>query len=297
MAEKRFKDLKSDPGVTHVPHCAYAFFGQDGHIAAGHHIEPVVRSHACEEGRFEIDSFTGIVRAVISDLFHGRLSIQKLPFFFNLHYNYNIVSGKPRPSLLIISVLFIILLIICSHAKADPPLSGKQGQSNQSVSKGETGEDSVSAVSTVTMKKQYGYLEYDGTGYRLTNRTIKPEKAGHVRLKPVAASKNNQGKSDTYTIVVEDEKDREVSGADKQAAQEPDGEKPRITFEKADDLDRKGVSMQPSKGHKADVGLGLKVSESSELLMGRALILERREDAKNMDARDDGWRFRFKTNF
>lgn len=195
---------------------------------------------------------------------------------------------------MILSFLFILLLFPFVHIKADPlPF----GSSDQSVSKDATDESALGKTSTVAMKKKHGYLEYDGTGYRLVNRTIKPEKAGCVRLKPVAESKDGKGKPAFYTIEVVEEKNKEINDREKTAAEESAGDKPHFALEKADDLDKKGVGLLPKKGHKADVGLGLKVSESTELLMGRALVLERKEDSHNMDARDDGWRFRFKTNF
>ncbi len=195
---------------------------------------------------------------------------------------------------LILSVLFILLLVPFGHIKADPlPF----GSSDLYVGKDAADGSSLNKTNTVTVKKKHGYLEYDGTGYRLVSRTIKPEKAGYVRLKPVAASKDVKGKPTFYTIEVAEEKNKALNDREKAAAEEPAEEKPHFALERADDIDKKGVGMMPTKSHKADVGLGLKVSESTELLMGRALVLERKDDNRNMDARDDGWRFRFKTNF
>ncbi|MHB8110265.1 MAG: hypothetical protein ACYDHW_09550 [Syntrophorhabdaceae bacterium] len=147
-------------------------------------------------------------------------------------------------------------------------------------------------VKTQDLKKSvvrnpHGFLEYDGTGYRVITRDAKPEKASQVRLKPVTSKEHGT----MYILEVIDENSKQ-----------PDPEKaadssPRLAVQKVEDLDkRKGVAPEPKRDHKADVGVGVKVSESSEVLLGRAVILERRED-KGLDSRDDGWRFRFKTNF
>jgi len=184
-------------------------------------------------------------------------------------------------------IFFFVLFLPFGDLKADPmPL----GYSQQSISK--DGERPNDAGSMVTLKKQHGYLEYDGTGYRLVNKKIKPENAGYLRLKPVAPSKGDKGKTTMYTIEVLEDKGKEAPKAEKSA-----GESPRIAVMKVEELDKKGVGIEPYKGQKAEAGLGMKISESSEILMGRALVVEKNEGTNKMDARDDGWRFRFKTNF
>lgn len=138
------------------------------------------------------------------------------------------------------------------------------------------------------VKNPHGFLQYDGTGYRVVTRDVKPDKASQVRLKPVTTKEGGT----VYVLEVVDEKQ-------KAAAEEPKApeEGPRLAVERLENLEsRKGVGPVPVKEHKADYGVGVKVSESSDILVGRQVILEREEN-KNLDSRDDGWRFRFKTNF
>jgi hypothetical protein len=73
---------------------------------------------------------------------------------------------------------------------------------------------------------------------------------------------------------------------------------PRIAVQRVEDLDkRKGVDPAPKKEHNADVGVGMKVSGSSEVMLGRGVVVERSNETGQLESRDDGWRLRFKTNF
>lgn len=71
---------------------------------------------------------------------------------------------------------------------------------------------------------------------------------------------------------------------------------PHIAIEKVEKLDRKGVAPEAEKEHRADVGLGMKVSESATVSVGRGIVVERKDHSR-LDSHDDGWRFRFKTKF
>lgn len=143
-------------------------------------------------------------------------------------------------------------------------------------------------ASKTLIKNPHGYLQYDGTGYRVVTRETKPEKASQVRLKPLMTRENGT----VYVLEVIDEKER--------PADEPKtaDQGPRLAVERVEDMEkRKGVAPEPKKEHKADIGLGVKTSESSELLLGREVVVERRNDRGGLESRDDGWRFKFKTNF
>ncbi|MBP1748340.1 MAG: hypothetical protein H6Q52_879 [Deltaproteobacteria bacterium] len=145
---------------------------------------------------------------------------------------------------------------------------------------------SSDALRTV-VKNPHGFLEYDGTGYRIITREPKPDKASQVRLKPVTSKEYGT----VYILEVVDEKEKPAEQSRTSA------QRPRIAVQRVEDLEkRKGVAPEPVKEHKADFGVGVKVSESSEVLVGRQVVVERK-DNNGLDSRDDGWRFRFKTNF
>ncbi len=142
-------------------------------------------------------------------------------------------------------------------------------------------------ASKTVVKNPHAVLEYDGTGYRVIDREPKPGKASQVRLKPVTSKEFGT----VYILEVIDEKEKPAE------APQTSDQGPRIAVERLENLERrKGVAPEPMIEHKADVGIGVKVSESSELLLGRGVVVERK-DNKSFDSRDDGWRFRFKTNF
>lgn len=184
-------------------------------------------------------------------------------------------------------ILFLVLLPLGGGTvKADPMPVGDLQVKEKGVVPPE-GLPNVSAV-----RNPHGFLEFDGTGYHVVTRETKPRRASYIRLKPVPSSKGKGANSTVYTLEVLDEK---TSEGDKEPAGSAE-DKPHFAIERVEDLDKKGVAVEPRREHKADVGLGIKLSESSEVMVGRNLVVERKHD-RRLDSRDDGWRFRFKTNF
>jgi hypothetical protein len=183
-------------------------------------------------------------------------------------------------------VIFLFLFLSGAAVNADPLPAGDPRTKDKAVVAG----DNLPKVSAV--KNPHGYLQFDGTGYRVVTKEVKPEKTSHIRLKPVTQPGASGKDSTFYTLEVLEDKAKEESKQESSPAN--DGA--RLAVERVQDLDKKGVTPEPKKEHKADVGLGVKVSESSEVMVGRSLVLERKDD-KGLESRDDGWRFRFKTNF
>ena len=144
-------------------------------------------------------------------------------------------------------------------------------------------------ASRTVVKNPYGFLEYDGTGYHVVTRDPKADRASHVRLKPLGT--NEEGTVYILEVIGQKEKRDEEPGVMGQQG-------PRIAVQRVEDLDkRKGVDPAPKKEHRADVGVGMKVSGSSEVMLGRGVVVERSNEKGGLESRDDGWRFRFKTNF
>lgn len=193
-----------------------------------------------------------------------------------------------RPYLFRVVILStVILFLTVSAVRSDPlPLGDPQTKDKAVVA-----SDDLPKVSAV--KNPHGCLQFDGTGYRVVTKEVKPEKMSHIRLKPVEPSGSSGKGSTVYTLEVLEDRAGEESG--QQSTPESDGA--RLAVERVEDLDnKKNMTPEPRKEHKADVGLGVKVSESSEVMVGRALVLERKDD-RGLESRDDGWRFRFKKNF
>lgn len=188
-------------------------------------------------------------------------------------------------------IFLVFLLLNLGNVNADPMPIGDCQPGGAGMVRDTTAVRVEDPPKGPTVKNPDGFLQYDGTGYRVVTRDTKPEKASYIRLKPLAGSKESDEKSTVYTLEVVDNKDKEA-----QKPAKPVEEKPRFAVERVEDLDKKGVGVEPRREHKADVGVGVKVSESSEFILGRGVVVERKEN-RSLDSRDDGWRFRFKTNF
>lgn len=179
------------------------------------------------------------------------------------------------------------LFLTAGVAISDPMPVGEPRTQEKAV----VASDPLPRASVV--RNPHGFLQFDGTGYRVVTKEVKPEKTNHIRLKPVGPSGPNGTGSTVYTLEVLE--DRACEENNRQNPSVNDGA--RIAVERVEELDKKkNATPEPRREHKADVGLGMKVSESSEVMVGRGLVLERRED-RGLESRDDGWRFRFKTNF
>lgn len=190
--------------------------------------------------------------------------------------------GTGKNFLLCLSVLLVMVFFGLSYSAA-------AGTDTNKDAKVQTAPDNTSSgVSTTVVKNPRGSLEYDGTGYRVITREKKPDdKGSQVRMKPVTT----KDKGTVYILEVIDGKEKP---AEEPKTAEPG---PRLAVERLENVEsRKGVAPAPVRETRADYGVGVKVSESSEVLLGRGVVVENK-DNKNTDSRDDGWRFRFKTNF
>ncbi len=193
-----------------------------------------------------------------------------------------------RPYLLRGAILSAVILFLTVGAVKSDPLPVGDPQANDKTI---VASDDLPKVSAV--KNPHGFLQFDGTGYRVVTKEIKPEKTNHIRLKPVDPPGSKGESSTVYTLEVLDNR----AGAENKQQSSPANDGARLAVERVEDLDKKkNATPEPRKEHKADVGLGVKVSESSEVMVGRGLVLERKDD-RGLESRDDGWRFRFKTNF
>ncbi len=177
-------------------------------------------------------------------------------------------------------VVFIAVLFLgSSHARAADP--DKKDIKINGVVEAESAD-----LTKKVVKNPHGFLEYDGTGYRVVTRDVKPDKASQVRLRPVTSKEHGT----VYILEVIDEKGKNTE--DSKKSDQP----ARLAVERIENLDPKGSQPQPRQQRESDVGVGLKVSETSEVLLGRGLVVDQRNE-KSAESRDDGWRFRFKTNF
>jgi hypothetical protein len=69
-----------------------------------------------------------------------------------------------------------------------------------------------------------------------------------------------------------------------------------ITLAKVDNIDVIGLKKLTPNEYKAEVSLGYRLTPFGEILLGRGIKVERKEDAL-FEAHDNGWRVKFKVNF
>ncbi len=184
-------------------------------------------------------------------------------------------------------VLFYLFVFTVALFFGPGPSTAAEPEANKSITVETVPDKGPSGTSKTVVKNPHGFLEYDGTGYRVVTRDAKPDKASQVRMKPVTT----KDKGTVYVLEVVDEMEKPV----KESA--PAGSGPHLAVERLENVEsRKGVAPAPVRETRADYGVGVKVSESSEMLLGRGVVVENK-DNRNTESRDDGWRFRFKTNF
>jgi len=117
------------------------------------------------------------------------------------------------------------------------------------------------------------------------------EEKGYVKIQPIGEGNEKEQSSRTYGIQFTEKASPYVTQPEKNS------ESPAfVTLAKVDNLDVIGVRKLNTKEFKAEVALGYRLTPFGEILLGRSVILQRKEDAY-FEAQDNGWRVKFKINF
>lgn len=146
-------------------------------------------------------------------------------------------------------------------------------------------------VESLERYQQHGNFYYIGSDEKTVEKYRKLEEAGYVKLKLISGKDLAKGLDSAYAVEFTEK-------AAPFLVKPKDGSEDRIyiNLAKIDNLDVTGVKRTAQKEYKAEVMLGYKVTPFGEVLLGRGVRLDRKEDA-SFEAQDDGWRVKFKINF
>ncbi|MBP6941907.1 MAG: hypothetical protein KBB65_09050 [Syntrophorhabdaceae bacterium] len=139
--------------------------------------------------------------------------------------------------------------------------------------------------------QKHANFYYIGSDEKTVEKYRKLEEAGYVKLKLVSGKDLEKGLNTAYAI--------EFTEKAAPYLVKPEGESEDriyINLAKIESLDVTGVKRTAQKEYNAEVMLGYKVTPFGEVLLGRGVKLERKEDA-SFEAQDNGWRVKFKINF
>lgn len=146
-------------------------------------------------------------------------------------------------------------------------------------------------VESLQRYQKYANFYYIGSDEKTIEKYRKLEEAGYVKLKLISGKDLEKGLNSAYAV--------EFTEKAMPYLVKPEGEsgdRIYINLAKIDSLDVTGIKMTAQKEYKAEVMLGYKVTPFGEVLLGRGVRLERKEDA-SFEAQDNGWRVKFKINF
>ena len=146
-------------------------------------------------------------------------------------------------------------------------------------------------VESLERYQKYPNFYYIGSDEKTVEKYRKLEEEGYVKLKLISGKDLEKGLDTAYAI--------EFTEKATPYLIKPEGgseDRVYIDLAKINDLDVTGVKRTAQKEYKAEVMLGYKMTPFGEVLLGRGVKLDRKEDA-SFEAQDDGWRVKFKFNF
>ncbi len=139
--------------------------------------------------------------------------------------------------------------------------------------------------------QKYPNFYYIGSDEKTVDKYRKLEEAGYVKLKLISGKDLAKGLNTAYAVEFTEKATpylvRPENGSEDSIY---------INLAKIESLDVTGVKRTAEKEYKAEVMLGYKVTPFGEVLLGRGVKLDRKENA-SFEAQDNGWRVKFKINF
>lgn len=132
---------------------------------------------------------------------------------------------------------------------------------------------------------------YIGSDEKTIEKYRRLEEAGYVKMKLVSGKDLEKGLDTAYAVEFTDKAAPYLSKPEGES-----GDRVYINLAKIDSLDVTGIKRTTPKEYKAEVMLGYKVTPFGEVLLGRGVRLDRKEDA-SFEAQDNGWRVKFKIDF
>jgi hypothetical protein len=140
--------------------------------------------------------------------------------------------------------------------------------------------------------QKYGFLYQIDNGNEVSEKYRALERAGYIRILP-DKSPSDSSKM-TYGIQFTEKAAPYLTYLMKK-----DGDPENMAYvslAKVDTVEVLRLKKTAPKEYKAEVVIGLRLTPFGEVLLGRGVKVERREDAV-FEANDDGWRVKFKIHF
>lgn len=182
----------------------------------------------------------------------------------------------------VFSFVFASVFVCPLHAAEQTP--GDAKRINRTVPSDEAGAEAKS--------DQVKFTEHKGLRYGASNRYWKPQGASFIRLKPKQDNNSVAGIGEVFDVEFMDDESLEKK------TKKDAGSGALLKLERIEDPDKKNslIRKDLEKDYKTEVSMGLKVSSSSEIYVGKGFLIERKESF-DFDPHDNGWRIKFKLNF
>lgn len=149
-------------------------------------------------------------------------------------------------------------------------------------------EDRVESLERYPKNATFYYI---GSDEKTIEKYRKLEEAGYVKLKLISGKDPGKGLDTAYAVEFTEKAAPYLSKPEGES-----GDRIYINLAKIDNLDVTGIKRTAQREYKAEVMLGYKATPFGEVLLGRGVRLDRKEDA-SFEAQDNGWRVKFKINF
>jgi hypothetical protein len=189
-------------------------------------------------------------------------------------------------SIHILACFFICIFscVICSVNAGE--LIGDNNKKTDQVLSQEARDYSVKG------NQQQEFIKTKGLEYITTKKDPKPQGAAFIRLKPKLEDDGIAGSQTVFDVEFMND------GTSRQKTKKDSDGGPYMKFERIEDPEKNNILVRKAtdKDYKTEVSMGLKVSPSSEIYLGKGFLVERKDNF-GVNSRDDGWRIKFKFDF
>lgn len=184
-----------------------------------------------------------------------------------------------------VAVVIIILILFAGNAY------------NQELSKEEATKILVESLKSGNIDNLTKYYQRQGILYTIKsenddlNRYKALEEKGFILLKNLSDINKPADENKRYGIVFTEKAQPYLLNKDDETK-----DKALISLGKADSIEITGIKQVAPKEYKAEFLVGYRLTPFGEILLGKRMIFERKDDAL-FEHKDDGWKIKFKKSF
>lgn len=150
-------------------------------------------------------------------------------------------------------------------------------------------EEGNQAAITRQFRKE-GSLYSIGSDAKIVSGFQNLEKEGYVKVVPLPSKETGEGEAEAWGIQFTEKAKPYVT------EKKNNGNEVFVTLGRVSNFDVRGIERTTRKEYKAEVSLGYRLTPFGEVLLGRGVRIERKEDAQ-FEAQDDGWRVKLRIDF